>query len=273
MVAAEHGRLDVVEGLIRLFEVGKDIGINKKLNNGETAAALATAQGHCEIAQRINEAVARNFANPLAISKPAEATAVETMQRRDQNATPTKQEKLFNHLSEMIKEYSELFVETLPTAASLAEKEVARAEESQKVMHQRGLVVGEKMALYVICTWLHNNNFSTAANILSKDQSEIIRDPSHELSAAETQGLMQSITSKVLEVARPMIAANQTEAYFWLTEFARAKTTSALQAQNAVALLQDSSSNSAATTRGLFGDLNAAQAAVASSSTAEQFEL
>src|SRR3990167_6985808 len=51
MVAAEHGREDVIEGLIRLYALGKDIGINHTLHCGNSAAALAFQQNHFDIAQ------------------------------------------------------------------------------------------------------------------------------------------------------------------------------------------------------------------------------
>lgn len=53
MVAAEHGRIDVIEGLIHQQEVGCDIGISHTLLWGASAATLAFTQGHFDIAQRL----------------------------------------------------------------------------------------------------------------------------------------------------------------------------------------------------------------------------
>lgn len=55
MVAAEHGRVDVIEGLIAQHEAGKDIGIAHTLAWGDSAASLAFQQEHFEIAQRLHD--------------------------------------------------------------------------------------------------------------------------------------------------------------------------------------------------------------------------
>ncbi len=53
MVAAEHGRMDVVEGLISQHDAGHDIGITNILNVGQSAASMAFCQGYFDIAQRL----------------------------------------------------------------------------------------------------------------------------------------------------------------------------------------------------------------------------
>ena len=55
MVAAEHGRMDVVEGLIKEMQVaGRDIGIASTLSDGKASAAtLAFNEKHFEIAKRL----------------------------------------------------------------------------------------------------------------------------------------------------------------------------------------------------------------------------
>ena len=53
MIAAEHGRIDVIEGLIQQQEAGFDIGIPHTLAWGASAATLAFTQGHFDIAQRL----------------------------------------------------------------------------------------------------------------------------------------------------------------------------------------------------------------------------
>ena len=53
MMAAEHGRVDVIEGLIFLHAAGHDVGITKTFSWGDSAASLAFQEKHFDIAQRL----------------------------------------------------------------------------------------------------------------------------------------------------------------------------------------------------------------------------
>ena len=53
MIAAEHGRADVIEGFIKLHESGHDVGLIHTLAWGDSAASLAFQHNHFEIAQRL----------------------------------------------------------------------------------------------------------------------------------------------------------------------------------------------------------------------------
>lgn len=66
MVAAEHGRVDVIEGLIAQHEAGKDIGLANTLAWGDSAASLAFQQEHFEIAQRLHDLGAALSAQQIA---------------------------------------------------------------------------------------------------------------------------------------------------------------------------------------------------------------
>lgn len=70
MVAAEHGRADVIEGMIRAIEAGHEIGVTHTLSWGDSSATLAFAEGHFNIAQRLVDLGA-----PLAADKRAILTS------------------------------------------------------------------------------------------------------------------------------------------------------------------------------------------------------
>jgi energy-coupling factor transporter ATP-binding protein EcfA2 len=90
MVAAEHGRVDVIEGLIAQHEAGKDIGLANTLAWGDSAASLAFQQEYFEIAQRLHDLgaplSAQQIANLNAKGLPhgairiAPAAIIETME-------------------------------------------------------------------------------------------------------------------------------------------------------------------------------------------------
>jgi energy-coupling factor transporter ATP-binding protein EcfA2 len=68
MVAAEQGRTDVIEGMIREMEAGHDIGISRTIHyRNASSATLALNEKHFEIAKRLADLGAPLEANALAI--------------------------------------------------------------------------------------------------------------------------------------------------------------------------------------------------------------
>lgn len=68
MVAAEHGRIDVIEGLIREMESGYDIGITRILSFSKASSAtLAFKEEHFAIAKRLSDLGAPLAENALTI--------------------------------------------------------------------------------------------------------------------------------------------------------------------------------------------------------------
>lgn len=76
MVAAEHGRKDVVEGMIREMEAGRDIGITRRIHYGNASAAqLALQEKHFDIAKRLADLGAPLEPNALVVLSSKELLA------------------------------------------------------------------------------------------------------------------------------------------------------------------------------------------------------
>ena len=145
MVAAEHGRADVIEGLIALHDVGHDIGLATCWSNGTSAATRAFERGFFEIAKRLYdlgaplsdthraELAAKGLAGgPLAVPVREEVAELDALAHR---ADQSEDEELLRAMDNLVDVSKDVFERELPRGIEavadgtvLAALEVSRAE-------------------------------------------------------------------------------------------------------------------------------------------------
>jgi hypothetical protein len=123
MVAAEHGRVDVIESLIRKYQDGKDIGLLKVWSDGTSAATKAFMRGFFDIAKRLHDLGAPLSAEhvdqlatkglqggPLIVPVKNEITELHALTARTELIG---EEKILSDLSTLVNEAEVLFEQEL----------------------------------------------------------------------------------------------------------------------------------------------------------------
>lgn len=109
---------------------------------------------------------------------------------------------------------------------------IVSSAESEEAGYQRGLEIGNSLAISVISVGLHEAGFQDAARLLSGSSANtlnIVID--NELSASEKRGFLQAVSAKVIEVIPRLANAQQITAIVWLTTFSHVQITQSLQSQ------------------------------------------
>ena len=143
MVAAEHGRRDVIEGLITQHAAGQNIGVDHTLAWGDSAASLAFQQEHFEIAQRLHDLGSPLSAQQIAVlnakALPHAALSIAqnpTFEVLEQSRLETRDSSQTNALSQMvssIQDFSSVFKLKLNAKKRLFD----HAIEQQDVLFKR----------------------------------------------------------------------------------------------------------------------------------------
>lgn len=120
------------------------------------------------------------------------------------------------------------------------------AHESEEIGYQRGLEIGNAMALIVIAAGLQQAGFAKAADILLADQTNPLEMMTIDsLSSAENKGFLQAVSAKVVKASACLLRAREIDAVTWLTEFSDVQIEKSLQAHKATnALLGDADESS-----------------------------
>ncbi len=113
----------------------------------------------------------------------------------------------------------------------IAPAEQVTTERAEAEGYQRGLELGNTLALSVIIAGLTQAGHADAARLLSSDQPSRFIVDQDQFSASEKRGLLQSVSNKVLEVVPRLAQAQQIPAIIWLTQFSHAQITQSLQSQ------------------------------------------
>lgn len=158
--------------------------------------------------------------------------------------SPTELPFLIEQLHHVMQEKAELGI--LPV-------EQITTERAEAEGYQRGLELGNALALSVIIAGLTQAGHADAAKLLSSDQPSRFIVDQEQLSASEKRGLLQSISNKVIEVVPRLAQAQHIPAVIWLTQFSHAQITQSLQSQGV--------------SRALLGEQEVVAAATASHST------
>ena len=147
MVAAKHGRADVIEGLIAQHDAGHDIGLATCWSDGSSAATRAFERGFFDIAKHLHdqgaplsdahaaELAAKGLAGgPLAVPVREEVAELDALAHR---ADPSEDEKLLRAMDNLVDVSQDVFRHEIPRVieaaprVDVAELALLRAENAQ----------------------------------------------------------------------------------------------------------------------------------------------